>query len=128
MTNTTRSGHTDAFSEAKKQFQAAQAFAEAHQKPMKDIIGAWGAKNPEQWNAADQAMDDLFRGGVANVSRHTKLPPMLLADLAYCRGEETEFFAAGDFAGTPYRTLPARKKPLIQLGTDYYAVDLMFCP
>lgn len=42
------------------------------------------------------------------------------------RGEETEFFAAGDFAGTPYRTLPARKKPLIQLGSDYYAIDPCF--
>ena len=68
----------------------------------------------------------MLRGGIANVSRHTKLPPHLLADLAYQRGEETEFFAEGDFAGTPYRTLPARKKPLIQLGSDYYAVDPCF--
>src|SRR5690625_6400240 len=40
--------------------------------------------------------------------------------------EETEFFAEGDFAGTPYRTLPARKKPLIKLGSDYFAVDPCF--
>ena len=46
--------------------------------------------------------------------------------MAYRRGEETEFFAAGDFSGTPYRTLPARKKPLIQLGADYYAIDPCF--
>lgn len=71
-------------------------------------------------------MDDIFRGGIANVSRHTTLPPTLLADLAYRRGEEIEFFAAGDFSGTPYRTLPARKKPLIQLGADYYAIDPCF--
>ena len=72
-------------------------------------------------------MDDMLWGGIANVSRHTKLPPMLLADLAYRRGEETEFYATGDsFAGTPYRTLPARKKPLIQLGSDYYAIDPCF--
>lgn len=71
-------------------------------------------------------MEDMFRGGIANVSRHTKLPPTLLADLSYQRGEDTEFFAAGDFKGTPFRTLPARKKPLIQLGSDYYAVDPCF--
>ncbi len=47
-------------------------------------------------------------------------------DLAYQRGEETEFFAPGDHAGTPYRTLPARKKPLVQLGSDYAAVHLCF--
>jgi len=65
-------------------------------------------------------------GGVANVSRHTQLPEKLLADLAYERGEETVFFASGDYTGTPYRTLPARKKPLIKLGSDYYAVDPCF--
>ncbi|WP_260680002.1 hypothetical protein [Enterobacter hormaechei] len=32
----------------------------------------------------------------------------------------------GEFKGTPFRSLPARKKPLIQLGSDYYAVDPCF--
>ena len=94
-----------------KQFEATQAFAAAQDKPLEDVMEAWVAANAEQSKAAGRAMDDMFRGGVANVSRHTKLPPTLLADLAYQRGEETEFFSAGDFAGTPYRTLPARKKP-----------------
>ena len=126
MADASRSGHADAISEMMKQFQAAQAFAVEKKKPLEDIMGEWQANNVEQLKAAGRALDDMFRGGVANVSRHTKLPPMLLADLAYSRGEETEFFAAGDFAGTPYRTLPARKKPLIQLGSDYYAVDPCF--
>jgi hypothetical protein len=126
MADATRSGHADAITEMMKQFEAAQAFAEAQNKPLEDVMEAWVAVDPEQSKAAGRAMDDMFRGGIANVSRHTKLPPTLLADLAYRRGEETEFFAAGDFAGTPYRTLPARKKPLIQLESDYYAVDPCF--
>ncbi|MEP4191006.1 MAG: hypothetical protein ABJN51_08005, partial [Sneathiella sp.] len=126
MANATRSGHVNAISEMMKQFEAAQNFADANEKPLEDIMEAWGAKNEEQLNVADRAIDDMFRGGIANVSQHTKLPPMLLADLAYARGEETEFFATGDFVGTPYRTLPARKKPLIQLESDYYAVDPCF--
>lgn len=126
MANSARSGHADAMSEMMKQFQEAQDFADANGKPMQDIMEEWSAKNAEKLDAAGRAIDDMFRGGVANVSRHTKLPPLLLADLAYSRGEETEFFAAGDFAGTPFRTLPARKKPLIQLGSDYYAVDPCF--
>ncbi|MCA1862607.1 SEC-C domain-containing protein [Janthinobacterium sp. HSC-3S05] len=126
MANATRSGHADAISAMMKQFEAAQAFAAAQDKPLEDVMQAWVAANAEQSKTTGQAMDDMFRGGIANVSRHTKLPPMLLADLAYQRGEETEFFAAGDYAGTPYRTLPARKKPLIQLGSDYYAVDPCF--
>ncbi len=126
MADATRSGHANAILEMMKQFEAAQAFAAEQSKPMEDVMEAWGEANAERTKAAARAMDDMFRGGVANVSRHTKLPPTLLADLAYQRGEETEFFASGDFAGTPYRTLPARKKPLIQLGSDYYAVDPCF--
>ena len=126
MADATRSGHADAITEMMKQFEAAQAFAAAQDKSLEDVMEAWVAADPEQSKAAGRAMDDMFRGGIANVSRHTKLPPLLLADLAYRRGEETEFFAAGDFAGTPYRTLPARKKPLIQLESDYYAVDPCF--
>lgn len=126
MADATRSGHADAIMEMMKQFEAAQAFAAAQGKPLEDVMEAWVAADAEQSRAAGRAMDDMFRGGVANVSRHTRLPSTLLADLAYQRGEETEFFAAGDFAGTPYRTLPARKKPLIQLGSDYYAVDPCF--
>lgn len=126
MANAARSGHADAIMEMMKQFEAAQAFAAAKGKPLEDVMEAWVAANAKQSKATGRAMDDMFRGGVANVSRHTRLPATLLADLAYRRGEETEFFAAGDFAGTPYRTLPARKKPLIQLGSDYYAIDPCF--
>ena len=126
MADATRSGHADAIAEMMKQLEAAQAFASAQDKPLEDVMEAWVAANAQQSKTASRAVDDLFRGGIANVSRHTKLPPTLLADLAYQRGEETEFFATGDFAGTPYRTLPARKKPLIQLESDYYAVDPCF--
>lgn len=126
MADATRSGQADAITVMMKQFEAAQAFAAARDKPLKDVMDEWVAASEEQSKAAGGAVDDIFRGGIANVSRHTKLPSTLLADLAYRRGEETEFFAAGDFAGTPYRTLPARKKPLIQLGSDYYAVDPCF--
>jgi len=126
MADATRTGHADAGIKMMEQFEAAQAFAAAQGKALEDVMEAWVAANAEQSEAAGWAMDDMFRGGVANVSRHTKLPPTLLADLAYRRGEETEFFATGDFSGTPYRTLPARKKPLIQLESDYYAVDPCF--
>ncbi|UOV05473.1 SEC-C domain-containing protein [Pseudoxanthomonas mexicana] len=126
MADATRSGQADAIMEMMAQFEAAQAFATAQNQPLEDVMEAWVAENAEQSKAASRAMDDMFRGGIANVSRHTKLPPTLLTDLAYRRGEETEFFAAGDFSGTPYRTLPARKKPLIQLGSDYYAIDPCF--
>jgi hypothetical protein len=126
MANATRSGHADAITVMMEQLAAAQSFVASQDKSLEDAMEAWSAANTEQSKAAAHAIDDMVRGGIANVSRHTKLPPMLLADLAYQRGEETEFFAAGEFVGTPYRTLPARKKPLIQLGSDYYAIDPCF--
>ncbi|WP_192983276.1 YecA family protein [Pseudomonas sp. EggHat1] len=126
MADATRSGYADAITVMLRQFEAAQAFAAAQGKPLEQAMEAWAGANTDQMKAAGRALDDMFRGGIANVSLHTKLPSKLLADLAYRRGEETEFFAAGDFMGTPYRTLPARKKPLIQLGSDYYAIDPCF--
>ena len=74
----------------------------------------------------EDAIEDLLFGGVFNISRHTKLPATLLGDLSYQRGEDKDFFAEGKYMGTPFRTLPIRKKPLIKLDGDYYAVDFCF--
>ncbi|GLQ07598.1 YecA family protein [Sneathiella chinensis] len=126
MAESMRSGILDAATVAMEDCKAVQAFSLAQGKSMEDVVEVWEASNPEHSKAVEEAIDDMFRGGVANVSRHTKLPSTLLADLSYRRGEDTEFFAAGDFVGTPYRTLPARKKPLIQIGSDYYALDFCF--
>lgn len=126
MANATRTGQANAIEAMMKQFEAAQSFASDQGKPLEAVMKAWVAENSDQKKAAGLAVDDMFRGGIANVSRHTRLPADLLADLAYQRGEETEFFSKGSFSGTPYRTLPARKKPLIQIGSDYYAIDPCF--
>lgn len=53
-------------------------------------------------------------------------PSIAPCDLAFERGEETEFFDDSPYSGTPFKTLPARKKPLIKLDSDYYAVDPCF--
>jgi hypothetical protein len=126
MANATRTGQANAMEEIMKQSEAAQNFATEQGKTLEEAMESWFAANVDQADAVGLFINDLFRGGIANVSRHTKLPPELLADLAYQRGEETEFFAEGDFTGTPYRTLPARKKPLIQLGSDYFSIDPYF--
>ena len=126
IANTTRTGQANAIEEMMKQFRAVQDFAAKQKKPLEDVMEEWISVNKDLSKAAGLAMDDMFRGGISNVSRHTKLPSSLLADLSYQRGEEVDFFKEGDFSGTPYRTLPARKKPLIKLGTDYYSVDPCF--
>lgn len=72
------------------------------------------------------AIEDIFYGGICNLSRHTKLSAPLLEDLSYLPGGNAEFFAEGEFKGTPMRTLPARIKPGIRLGDQYYATDANF--
>ena len=95
MASATRTGQANAMDEMMKQFKAAQDYAAEQEQPLEDAMEAWDASNTDRSTAAGLAMDDLFRGGIANISRHTKLPSNLLADLAYQRGEETEFFAKG---------------------------------
>ena len=126
LANATLKGPANAIEEMMKQFQDVQDFATNQKKPLEDVMEEWVSANKDRSKTAALAIDDMFRGGIANISRHTKLPLELLEALSYQRGEEIDFFKEGDFSGTPYRTLPARKKPLIKLGTDYYSVDPCF--
>ena len=126
ITNATRTGQADALEAMAEQFIAAQQYSMERGKPIEEIMEELVTENKIEIAAFGEAADDMLRGGIGNVSRHTNLPSTLLADLAYKQGEDTDFFAEGDFSGTPFRTLPARKKPLIQIDSDYYAIDPCF--
>lgn len=73
-----------------------------------------------------KAADDLFNGGICNLSRYSNMSGPLLQDLSFAPGENVEFLADGEFRGTPLRTLPALVKPGIRLGEDYYIADGQF--
>ncbi|MDX0018398.1 hypothetical protein GOC03_03275 [Sinorhizobium meliloti] len=126
MADASRAGQGDAIETFARLFHSAQAYAEQQGQTLDAVADAWKEEHADEVKEAALAMDDMVRGGICNVSRHTKLPPELLADLAFKQGEEAEFFAEGALAGTPFRTLPARKKPLIELDGEYYAVDPCF--
>ena len=66
---------------------------------------------------------DLFQAGSHNASLKSGLPEALLEDLSYDRGEDNEFFSEGPLQATPFRTLPVRKKPLIEIEGHRYALD-----
>jgi hypothetical protein len=123
LANAIRTGHADAVEALKKQMDDVQAVAESSGEPFGEVVATWAEGEPDRARAAALGVQDLLRGGICNVSRHTRLPPALLGDLTYERGEESEFFAEGPYSGTPFRTLPARKKPLIKIDNDYYGVD-----
>jgi hypothetical protein len=46
--------------------------------------------------------------------------------MGYQPGQEDAFYADGPLKGTPFRTLPARVRPLIKLNDGYYATDGQF--
>ena len=89
-------------------------------------IEAIQAEDENYAPAVQEAIQGVFHGGFCNVTQHTQLPAPLLRDLAFERGENTEFYGPGAFAGTPMRTLPARVRPLVKLGEDLYATDPSF--
>ena len=72
------------------------------------------------------AFDDLLRGGICSLSRHTDLTPPLLEDLSYVPGENKEFLAPGEFRATPFRAMPGLVKPGIKLGREYFVTDGQF--
>lgn len=61
-----------------------------------------------------------------NLIKTSGLPVKLLADLAFTRGSEREFFEEGALRGTPMKTLPGRVLPLVAIGDGYYACDPYF--
>ena len=123
LANSIRSGQSDAFEALANQIGQVQDLAERRGEPLNEVISKWAENHPERAQEAALGVDDVLCGGICNVTRHTALPSALLADLAYERGEDKEFFAEGAYSSTPFRTLPARKKPLIRINNEYYGVD-----
>ncbi|MGC2393079.1 MAG: hypothetical protein WA465_05195 [Methylovirgula sp.] len=118
------------FSDAVEKMFAGMEKTHAHMGAGNDDLAAAIDKMKEEDPnfAADmsQVMQDMFYGGICNVSRHAKLSAPLLEDLSYVPGGNVEFFADGEFKGTPMRTLPALIRPGIKLGNDYYITDGQF--
>lgn len=114
IANSTRTGLSDATNKLERVISIAQKYSRPE-----DISCKFATEN---WNA----MDDLLRGGICNLSRHTELTAPLLEDLSYSPGTNTEFLAEGELCGTPLRTLPSLVKPGIKLDGDYYITDGQF--
>lgn len=62
---------------------------------------------------------DLF-----DVGKNTVLPKAMLDALSYSPGEDTEFFAPGEFAGWPLRIWPIMRRPFIRLKGSTYCFDI----
>lgn len=93
---------------------------------MKAAIESANKNKPELAQELKGIFDDLFFGGLFNATKNSNIPQLLLEDLSFIPGENTDFDNGSDIGGTPFMTLPARVKPLIKLGSDYYFTDPNF--
>jgi hypothetical protein len=121
-----RAGYSEAAEKVFKRMEESRGLVEAEGISLKDAVAKMKLEDAGVTPELEGAFRDMFFGGICNLSRHTKLPESLLADLSYRPGQEDAFYADGPLKGTPFRTLPARVRPLVKLNDGYYATDGQF--
>ena len=68
----------------------------------------------------DDILDRAMGLGIFDVQRSADLPEALLRKLSWEPGEDQNFFAPGDLAGSPLRTWPIFERPFLRLNGRYY--------
>lgn len=72
----------------------------------------------------DKVVGELFGLDLFDVAKVTDLPDVLIKDLSWYPGEDTDFFADGEFQGWPLRIWPIMRRPFIWLEDRYYCFDI----
>ncbi len=72
----------------------------------------------------DRFAGAMFGLDLFDVGKNTLLPKSMLDALSYSPGEDTEFFAPGEFAGWPLRIWPIMRRPFIRLNGSTYCFDI----
>jgi len=73
----------------------------------------------------DRFSGAMFGLDLFDVGKNTVLPKAMLDALSYSPGEDTEFFATGEFAGWPLRIWPIMRRPFIRLNGSTYCFDIL---
>jgi hypothetical protein len=76
----------------------------------------------EQWQA--DLFGRLFGLDLFDLEKVTKIPRLLLEELSWGQGQDTDFFSDGEFKGWPLRIWPVFKRPFVKLNGRYYCFDL----
>ncbi len=91
--------------------------------PLEEIIQKVILENGWQKRQV-RVLGRVIGSDLCNVEKITSLPKALIDELTWEAGEDTEFFADGDFRGWPLRIWPVFKRPLIRLDGQSYCFDL----
>jgi hypothetical protein len=95
----------------------------------KDVFAALEAAGKDGATFVEEATsiyEDMFNGGVFKLNKHSALPAKILDDLSFEPGTNIEFDDGSEVSGTPFKTLPARVRPAVKLGSDYYCTEPNF--
>jgi preprotein translocase subunit SecA len=89
-----------------------------------DALMAKVFEDPDLAARRDRFAGEMFGMDLFDVEKNTALPKALLDALSYSPGEDTEFFAPGEFAGWPLRIWPVMRRPFIRLDGSTYCFDI----
>lgn len=126
ISDTFRTGFSGAANKLMERMDETYRMVEETGETLETVLKRLQAENSPFTAEMSGIMHDMFSCGVCNLTRHSRLPQPLLADLSYEPGQNDQFFADGPFSGTPMRTLPARVRPGIRLGDEFFATDGQF--
>jgi len=126
IANAFRAGSGDAIIKLAEHMEATYQEAEKPGETLESAIKRRSVNDSSFGPEVTDSITDMLFGGVCNLSRKSGLPVSVLEDISYEPGQNKDFFDEGSFSGTPMRTLPARIKPGIKLGDDFYATDGQF--
>lgn len=121
-----RVGFSEAAEGMMQRFEQANTLIDETGDDLETVMKALAAADDTFMSGTADLMKDMLFGGTSNLSRHTEMTQPLLEDLCFLPGENTEFYGDGPFRGTPMRTLPARIKPGVKLGDEFYAPEPQF--
>lgn len=81
-------------------------------------------EDPELAASMRRSMANLFGHDLFDVELNTNLPRALVDELTWSPGEETDFFAPGEFRGWPLRIWPTMQRPFIRLDGRVLCFDM----
>jgi hypothetical protein len=81
-------------------------------------------QDPNIAERGEKLRGEIFGFDLFDVEKITNLPKLLLDELTWCPGEETSFFAPGEFCGWPLRVWPTMMRPFIRLDGRVLCFDM----